>query len=293
MFRKYLERIGGIFYDRSPPGVEKKNELDIARISAGKDQVVFISSYPRSGNTWTRALLADCFCQQAGFATSTKLPTRIGKIIPDRYCDLIAECDTSIETPGLFVKTHDTFDKALSLLDSDARKNMKHVYIYRRPEDVLVSYYHFHRREPHLISRTGDGIDAFCMAHLAHWKTNIESYVKAYETYGDRIYMISYERMLSVPESVLLSLFSWLNIPVEAAIVNHAVSNMSFDNMRANENKPARGTNEYFFRKGKSGGGQQELRTSTLDMIAADTARILDRADRIRIEQDNRQNRNP
>lgn len=120
MIYKYLKRAVGGFLNRKPSTVSEENAISIAQISAGGERVVFISSYPRSGNTWIRSILADCFIQDMGFNTTTKLPIHPDKIIPDRYCNMIAERDTSITTPGLFVKTHDSFEVALGLLASTA-----------------------------------------------------------------------------------------------------------------------------------------------------------------------------
>jgi len=285
VFGAYLKRAAGRFLNLQTLTVSEKNAISISRISKEGERIVFISSYPRSGNTWIRHILSDYFVQNMGFNTTTKLPIHPDKIVPDIYCNMIDERDTSITTPGLFVKTHDSFDTALGLLITSAHREMRHIYIYRQPEDTLVSHYHFHRRYPHLISKTNGGIDAFCLACVDDWSFNVESYVKAKDMYSDCIFFVSYEYMLSNPGAMLMSMFSWLNIPVEDAMLQRAISNMSFNNLRANEEKNPIHKEEFFFRKGMSGSGRQELQASTLDTIITKTSELLRKAKTIVTEQ--------
>jgi len=119
------------------------------------------------------------------------------------------------------------------------------------------------------------------MIGIAH----IERYIKAKDTYSNNIFFVSYENMLSNPEAMLMSLFTWLNIPVEAGVLQRAISNMSFENLRANEEKNPSNKEEFFFRRGKSGAGREEFQTSTLNVISAKTSWVLQKANAILAEQ--------
>src|SRR5208282_2910006 len=113
----------------------------------------FISSFPRSGNTWIRYLLADVFLQVHGVETVTELPVHPNKIVPDFYFHWIARRDVTIPTPGIFVKTHETFPQLQDRFGpallrkgpgADAAVALpppcKHICLYRSPEDALVSW---------------------------------------------------------------------------------------------------------------------------------------------------------
>src|SRR5215471_3784455 len=88
-----------------------------------------IVSYPRSGNTWSRFLIANLVYpdQNPDF-------TNIERLIPD---------NSSKSSRGLkhtprprLVKTHDYFD----------HRYPRTIYIARDPRDVALSYYDYHRR---------------------------------------------------------------------------------------------------------------------------------------------------
>jgi hypothetical protein len=97
--------------------------------SSNAKSILFVSSYPRSGNTWVRYLLADCLIQNMGISTASTLPVHPDKIIPDRYLNPISECDTSIKTPGYCVKTHDCYYTSMGLISKNGFNNVRHIYI--------------------------------------------------------------------------------------------------------------------------------------------------------------------
>jgi len=156
--------------------------------------LVFISSFPRSGNTWIRYLLADVFLQIRGVKTTTELPVHPDKIVPDFYCNWIARRDGSVPSPAVLVKTHETFLQMQerfggALPPPDAGqgaaappfRGCKHVYLYRSPEDALVSLYHYHDHHESSRFKTAAGIDAFCRSNLPLWEENLASYLRAEE----------------------------------------------------------------------------------------------------------------
>ncbi|MCI5223706.1 MAG: hypothetical protein D3924_13815 [Candidatus Electrothrix sp. AR4] len=52
-----------------------------------------------------------------------------------------------------------------------------------------------------------------------------------------RLFFLSYEQMLANPETILKSMFFWLNISFEDVVIRQAISNRSFKNLRAAEKK--------------------------------------------------------
>src|SRR5437868_706130 len=89
----------------------------------------FLVSYPRSGNTWTRFLIANLVHPggKVSFAN-------IEKLIPDTSSQ---SNKTLKSTPRpRIIKTHEYFD----------HRYPKTIYIVRDPRDVALSYYDFHRK---------------------------------------------------------------------------------------------------------------------------------------------------
>lgn len=86
---------------------------------------IFIVSFPKSGNTWLRYILA---CAMKG--TSDLSFEELEKIIPDVY---LSKHRVNTMKEQRWIKTHD------ALFDYYP----KSVYIYRDYRDVVVSYYHY------------------------------------------------------------------------------------------------------------------------------------------------------
>src|SRR5205085_11792879 len=87
---------------------------------------VFLVSYPRSGNTWLRFLLANALrpAEPATFAT-------FGEVVPDIYDETDRELRRR-PSPRV-LKSHEPYDE----------RYRRVVYLVRHPADVAVSYYHY------------------------------------------------------------------------------------------------------------------------------------------------------
>ena len=127
--------------------VQAHNGREITRLLSDGHPITFVSSFARSGNTWVRYLLSDVFLQNHGLETATELAVHPDEIIPDFYCEAIAKRNRAVPTPGLLVKTHDIFGQLQKQFGEGVAQepggNCRHLYIYRTPEDSLVSFYHF------------------------------------------------------------------------------------------------------------------------------------------------------
>lgn len=89
----------------------------------------FLVSYPRSGNTWTRFLVANFV-----FPNENVSFLNIEKLIPDTS----SQSNRALKrTPRpRIIKTHQYFD----------HRYPKTIYIVRDPRDVALSYYDFQRK---------------------------------------------------------------------------------------------------------------------------------------------------
>ncbi len=280
-----LARLGDVvrrcFPRRNGRGTEAKedrNYQDIIQSLAGGGKVCFISSFPRSGNTWLRFLLSDIFLQRAGIATNTVLPVHPDKVIPDIYINLVAAREREI-APGLFVKTHESFDRLKKHIPAPALRQCKHVYIFRSPEDALVSFYRYHVREENLKDKVRRGKDYFCRTHVRDWMANAASYARAAQ-HGAEVFFVSYEGLLDHTGPVLSGILDWLGVDYQEAMVQRAVSHMKFDNLRM-EAERARASRGEFSGRGGPGAGAAELEAATLARIRKEPAGVMDQANRL------------
>jgi hypothetical protein len=266
--------------------VQMHNQGEIQRFLQEGGRVDFISSFARSGNTWVRYLLADALLQSQGMATDTELPVHPRKLIPDYYCDLVSARQPVIKTPSVLVKTHDLYDQLRARFGLDSPSVQlsgslgpcRILYLYRSPEDVMVSYYHL-QRTARYIRQSSFGIDEFCRREIPNWLTSVQSYLRAEEE-GVPVHFVSYEKLLREPDVALSGVLRWLEVPHDAAMVERCVSHMQFGKMRALEERSFALAKEFWFRRGDKGGGRAELQTHTLCRIREETDEVLKRIDK-------------
>jgi len=270
--------------------LEANNTALINRWLDNGTKVVFVSSYPRSGNTWMRYMLSDVLLQMHGVETSTKLPVDPDNLIAlfenDCIVRRLARCPKWVfEAPMVFVKTHAALTRLEQTFSnygsqSSARphgaapyRDCRALFLYRAPEDAMVSYYHL---EAAYRGKEICGIDEFCQRHLGGWVTNITSHLRAADK-GFPVFFVPYDQLLAKPVIVLTNMLQWLGVEQESRIAQRAVSNMRFCNLQAMEKKEndtehPRDENALFFRRGQNGSGRQELKESTLREIQDRTA---------------------
>ena len=162
-------------------------------------------------------------------------------------------------------------------------RNCKVVYIYRSPEDALVSLYHLNCPDVYARNRARLGIDAFCRKEVSGWVKNISSYLRAADD-GFPVFFVSYERMLEKPAIILGDLLHWLGLEHDSKMAQRAVFNMQFAKLQAmeierNKTRSPGTERKLFFRRGATGSGQDQLQESTLREISQQTDSLSREAD--------------
>ena len=258
--------------------VQAHNNREMARLLREQAPISFVCSFARSGNTWMRYLVCDVLLQNQGIQTTTELPVPLGRIIPDYYDDLIARRESSVQAPCHLIKTHDMIPLLRQHAGGDpAVLKCKYLYLYRTPEDALVSFFHLYLREKFIRSKAGRDIDLFCLEALPGWLLHLNSYLDALNE-GVELHLVSYEQLLRQPAAILSETLRWLGIPNSEAAVARANANMQFSNLKAMEAKTL-GSRVPFFRRGCDGSGKLELKPETLKIIRESTAELMAQAD--------------
>jgi hypothetical protein len=179
----------------------------------------FIVSYPRSGNTWTRFLIANLVYPEE-VATFANIEWKV----PDT-CKNTRNQLRSVARPRI-VKSHEYFDPRYG----------KVLYIVRDPRDVVVSYYHFHRKKK--VIEDGYPMDVYVSRFIAgdldeygSWKDNVVSWLATRE--GTRNFLLlRYEDLLENPSRELSKIAAFLGLSRTCAEVTRAVALSSAEEMR-------------------------------------------------------------
>lgn len=186
------------------------------------DDDVWIVSYPKSGNTWTRFLIANLV---AGGETVDW--TNIERLVPDIYYNRDPEL-RALPRPRYF-KSHEAYRP-------DYRRV---VFIVRDPRDVAVSYYHFVRKAKQLPvdASMDDFLAKFMPGRLdpyGNWGENVGSWLGARRGTPDFM-VVRYEDLLADGEGQLTRIADMLGLPADEAQIRRAVENSRADRMRETE----------------------------------------------------------
>lgn len=259
-----------------------------------KRPLVWLASYPKSGNTWVRLIFGrllgiqeaeddDGFAATGGitgnrlvFETLTGLDTfelsdgEIDALRPAVYRKMAEQAD------GIrFIKAHDAFRRlpsGESIFPADC--SIGAIYLMRHPFDVVVSYSHHLGNQPFdQTIATLNKRDAYIAGHnreqlkqiMFDWSGHLRSWIEQKEM---PVCPIRYEDLRRDPIAEIEKMVTFLGLSPNdlATSIADAVEAARFENLQRIEE--TRGFSERpiksarFFRSGRSGEGKEKLTDS-------------------------------
>lgn len=226
---------------------------------------VFLVSFPKSGNTWTRFLVANL-----RFPHEPATWANIDRLIPCMVATPTKDFDCT-PRPRI-IKSHQCFDPRYPRV----------IYIVRDPRDVVVSQYHYSRKVRSIADDLP--IEAFVARFLAgetcpygSWKQNVVTWLHASEK-GSRFLLLRYEDIVAGTERELAKVVDFLQLLVTPEQIAQAVERSSADRMRkleeaqADKNLLFKGSRRdlSFVRAAGSGGWRKDLPMPMVEKIEAD-----------------------
>lgn len=227
---------------------------------------VMLVSYPKSGNTWVRALVS----QLIGVRHSLR---EMDHLVPDIYACRGRVLRKAHRFPccGRMIKSHESF-----------RQDYKRViYLVRDPRDVCVSYYHYLggilRTIDTQSTTLNDFVDLFVSGEpddFGTWGEHTGSWLSAEST---DILLIKYEDLLSDATQRLARICTFLCLEQSDSAISAAVESCSIDKLRSKEQRERSRWQEMrkadisasFFREGGSG-SRGTLDNRSLDKICSE-----------------------
>ncbi len=271
--------------------------------------IIWLASYPKSGNTWFRVFLnnllgnadepADInslnatpissartrFDDETGIEASDLTPAEIDRLRPLVY-DRLAEAST--ET--LFMKIHDAWTylpDGKSPLSSAATQRA--IYFIRNPLDVAVSYAHHNGTDiDRAIACMGDRDHMLCgkpeMLHnqlrqrLLTWSAHVESWLSAPDL---DVYVMRYEDMLTSPLETFSGAVAYAGLSFDLTRIEQALRFSEFKALQAQERekgfKEKSQHHDLFFRQGRAGEWRARLTAEQVDRIVTDHGEVMRR----------------
>jgi hypothetical protein len=249
--------------------------------------ILWLASYPKSGNTWLRAFLANYLADAPSPVDINTLPDfAYGDMRVEYYEQVSGKTATELgwadinalrprvhhflarSRPGIvFVKTHTllTTIDMVPTITPDATVGA--IYVIRNPFDVAVSFAH------HYGLSVDEGVRALCLSELriepkaghipqvvSDWSSHVESWIRPP---GLQRLILRYEDMLASPQGTFGRVVEFLRLPKVRERLKRAIRHCSFRVMAEQERKRGfveRSRNaDRFFRKGGAGGFRDDL----------------------------------
>lgn len=207
---KHLSRVSDVFF----------RKLRIERDITIFPDDVFLTSYPRSGNTWTRFLV--------GNLVHTEEPVtflNVERLVPDMY----KHSDRYMRTlprPRI-LKSHEVFDPRYKRV----------IYIVRDPRDVAVSQYHWEMKQKSVQDEcpieqfVPRWIEGIYWDRLANWGDHVTSWMSTRQG-RDSFEILRYEDLLANAQAELIKVARLLGIEPAPERLARAVELSSADRMR-------------------------------------------------------------
>lgn len=255
-------------------------------------KMIWLASYPKSGNTWMRVLLTNYmndgegpvdinkldggpiasarfwFDEWAGIEASALSDTVIERLRPDVY-----RCMANEASDVIYMKVHDAWgltDQGEALFPSDVTAAV--IYILRNPLDMVGSCAHhwgvgLDKAVSNLCdfefsnSRSVGGLSDQLRQRLCSWSGHVKSWL---DESGLPVHTVRYEDLLEDPEAAFGDVVRFCGLPYDEERVRKSVVFSNFFELQRQERE--KGFRERsvvssgpFFRQGRAGAWRDEL----------------------------------
>ena len=265
--------------------------------------IVWLASYPKSGNTWVRAFLVNYLNEGADQSMHDLNMFALGDMDRQHYAACFGEEKlASIARPGVgaerfgvhayiaetftgnpVVKTHGNFRLESGRVAFNLSVTKCAVYIVRNPLDVVISFADHYgasiddvitgcSAENHKISAQDDLVEQY----LGTWRSHVANWVSSE---GFPKMLMRYEDMVRDPQRAFTQLIGFLKIELDEDRLMQAIENSSFEKLRQKEEEQGFAEksphSERFFRQGTFGGWREVLTRQQVDRVVRFNGRIM------------------
>jgi len=192
--------------------------------------IIWLASYPKSGNTFVRSLLSSYIFSKSGDFNfellnnikqfpDNSLFKEIGVDInneDEMYKNYINSQKVFNEEKTIrFLKTHSCFVNTKDFKFTDRHNTLGVIYIVRDPRNIINSFSHHFQQTPKQSLETllshqylGKTSEKHCLTYVGSWKYHYNSW-KVYEKFN-RYCLIRYEDLVSDTEKTFLKILKFI-----------------------------------------------------------------------------------
>lgn len=226
---------------------------------------VFLASYPRSGNTWTRFLLTEVLAKESASFDNINL------VIPEM--GIQSKAVLELPSGGRLIKTHEPY-----------RKEYKRaVYLVRDFRDVVLSQFSRERELGLYQTEFGEYVAAYLEGRLSGfgaWQEHLPTWLDSPLARNGNLLIIKFEEMRKNPEPAIAKIVDFLGVPVSLERIREAIANNSVERMRIKENAAktlpkSTGEEGRFVRKGSVAGWRDKFTEEQLRLVDREAGEVL------------------
>jgi aryl sulfotransferase len=261
--------------------------------------IIWLASYPKSGNTWMRILLANyladrdepvdinslgggpiasarqVFDERVGIEAGDLTLEEIDNLRPAVYEGVSADA-----TDTMFVKVHDAYtwnEDSEPVISKAATRGV--LYMIRNPLDVAVSFAH-HSAAPVARTVTNMTDDEFCFCDepgrlpnqlrqkLLSWERHALSWI---DDSGLDVHVVRYEDMKADTVCRFTEVIRYSGLDDDPVRIAKAVEFSQFESVKKQEEEKGFGEkmrkSESFFRKGQVGSWKEQLTPELIEQL--------------------------
>lgn len=262
----------------------KKKMEDAMDLMPGDGDLI-LASYPKTGTTWMNYVLLQIKSRAESFPSFQEVTF---KIVP--YIELTGVEAVHAQSKPRLYKHHIAYDFV------QKNDKSKVVYVYRHPEDTVVSFYHFLRGlHPDIPLDFDQFFDGFLSGKIGYgsYFRHVLSFYKHRE--DENLLMVSYEKLHSHRREEILRIAKFLgeehyqSLSEDEQLFEKIVERTSFDYMKKNLTSPPGGVPEgsgekpvedkhtpLFFRKGVVGDGKTVLTDAQRQLLKEAAEKLME-----------------
>tara|TARA_B100000900_G_C20503604_1_gene684868 strand:+ start:78 stop:914 length:837 start_codon:yes stop_codon:yes gene_type:complete len=263
--------------------------------------IIWLASYPKSGNTWLRMFLRAYFLpkdkkfsinEEGNDDYEAKAFPNIdllkeNKINYNKFEEIVKnwinlQIFINLNNKINFLKTHNGNFNINGYPFTNSKNTIGGIYVVRDPRDVVLSLSnHFNITYEQAFNNMNNMqnyefydknlTNGFRNSIMGTWSSNYNSWRYYQEK---KIHLVKYEDMIKKPENTFLEILKYLNLFLSFNIdenkIKEAIKDTSFQNLKEMENKDGfkeLGSGDKFFRKGIIGDWEQTLNPQMIKNI--------------------------
>lgn len=236
--------------------------------------IVYLASYPKSGNTWLRAIIAKSLTNNSDINSLQYLVPSFNQLLQNKYglddnipIDKVFEKWETLQSfignasKKTILKTHNACGKLNNTYFPLEEYTYKVIYIVRDPRDIIISWskhrnISFDETEKNMMNEEYTAIDSdkasYSIEFLSSWDNHVNGWLRC----KSPTLMIRYEDLISDMENQISTIFRFLNIKPVCSIED-IVEATNINSLKKQENKHGfveKKQGENFFGEGKSYG---------------------------------------